>query len=66
MKFSSEAQKKKFVKKVQAQKGKLPEFDEIVKLLKQGMKQSQIAKKYGVSRQSVNNKIKKELNKPNK
>ncbi len=40
--------------------GILPSFEEILAMLKKGITQSQIAQKYGVSRQAVNNKLKKE------
>lgn len=41
----------------------LPSFEDLVKLMKKGMTQSQIAQKYKVSRQAVNNKLRRETKK---
>ncbi len=59
MKFQSEEKKTNFIKKVQENRGKLPGLDEILRLLKEGWTQTQIAIKFGVSRQSVNKALDK-------
>lgn len=41
----------------------LPTVEEIIKMMKKGMTQSQIAQKYKVTRQAVNNKLRRDTTK---
>lgn len=53
MKFLDEKDKENFVKKVQENKGKLKNIEEILEFLEKGMTRTQIASHFGVSKQSI-------------
>lgn len=59
MKFKNSVAKDKFVEKVQSNRGKLPSVEEMVKMINRGITQTEIGLRYGVSRQSVCNALKK-------
>jgi len=59
MKTKTLEEKRIILKKIQENKGKLPNLMTIVNLIKNGMSQNEIALKYGVSRQGVNNVLRR-------
>lgn len=59
MKFLSEEEKNKFTEKVMKNRGKLMNRDEILNLIAKGLTQTEIAMRYGVSRQSISKLLKK-------